>query len=421
MSKQKQMLTNFSFGVKKTLELCMKYLRESIRSKLFLIISLIFPAFFMLLMGMAFGGTITTLPTYNVYVLNEDTVSPTFTNISDYISTDYTNFGEVFTDFLKDSNYPQEDPNEEVQIFILDMITEINETIEQDMIEGNHILLITIQEDFSENLLTVNNDITLEVTGDQTVTDFQNALGILTGLFDTFCITYRELMGSENWETIINQESTLDVEGWTFFDFLVPGVIILAIVMNLTFVATTLTEESEFKTLERLQLTPMKSHHLVGGLLLTQIMIATLQIAVLFGFAALLGFNATGSYILASLIALFLSLSCSGIGFIIAAFVKKSSLAGGIGTLISVPFFILTGAFIPINTPNLFTISGNEFNLLEILPTRVAYNMMNRVLIYNQSYSNMTYEWIVLLILTAFYLTLGLILIDRLKLRRRGE
>ncbi|GAH87858.1 unnamed protein product, partial [marine sediment metagenome] len=232
---------------------------------------------------------------------------------------------------------------------------------------------------------------------------------------------YRELMGSENWETIINQESTLDVEGWTFFDFLVPGVIILAIVMNLTFVATTLTEESEFKTLERLQLTPMKSHHLVGGLLLTQIMIATLQIAVLFGFAALLGFNATGSYILASLIALFLSLSCSGIGFIIAAFVKKSSLAGGIGTLISVPFFILTGAFIPINTPNLFTISGNEFNLLDILPTRVAYNMMNRVLIYNQSYSNMTYEWIVLLILTAFYLTLGLILIDRLKLRRRGE
>lgn len=393
-------------------ELGLKYIKETIRNRIFLLIAVLLPIFFMIFMALGFGAALAPVQTYNIYVLNEDIG---YTNVTTF------EFGVLFIETLEDVNYPATENDDLIPIYAIDEINTYNESIEQDLIEGNHDLIVIISANFSEVLFNVDQDIFVTVRGDPTTTNFQTAVSILGEIFDSFAVSVRSIFTSVQGQSTINQEHTINILDQTFFDQLVPGIIILAITMNLTFVATTLVEEQEFNTLERLQLTPMRGFHLIGGLVIAQLAVALVQIIILFAISLLMGFNGTGSFFLAGLVAWLLSLSASGFGLIIASISNKSGVASGIGSMVAIPLFMLTGAFIPIPNPTIFSVGANQFGVVDLLPTSFAYKMMDGILMHNLKFSDLTFELISLIILTIIYLGIGLVMVSFFKLRSKKE
>lgn len=69
----------------------------------------------------------------------------------------------------------------------------------------------------------------------------------------------------------------------------------------------------------------------------------------------------------------------------------------------------------------MFQINGNVFGVFDILPTNLATNMVNQVMIYGQTLSDIGFEFVSLIIVTLIYLTIGVVLISLLKLRPKKE
>ena len=69
----------------------------------------------------------------------------------------------------------------------------------------------------------------------------------------------------------------------------------------------------------------------------------------------------------------------------------------------------------------MFEINKNVFGVFDILPTNLATNMVNSVMIYGQTFSDIQFEFVSLIIVTLIYLIIGLVLISLLKLRPKKE
>lgn len=315
---------NIGYEFRTTLKLSLKYLKEIFRSKLFLIIAVALPAVLMIFMGVIFGGPISAVQSFNILVINEDIG---YTN--DTIT--YT-FGDSLISTLETITYPIEEGEDPINIFYVYETDEYNQSTEDYLIYEEHGLHLTliIPENFSEVIFNFDIDVKVTVVGDPVTGDYQSSLTAFSSIYDEFVGVVRLSLGDDAGHTVIT-ENYLDIVGnTTIFDLMVPGFVIIGIVMNIVFVSSILTEEYEQKTLEKLQLTPMRTIHLIGGLALAQLLVALVQIIVLFAISLAFGYNAIGSYILAGIIIWIMSLSMSAIGMIIASVSKKATIASSI-------------------------------------------------------------------------------------------
>ncbi len=407
---------NIGYEFRTTLKLSLKYLKEIFRSKLFLIIAVALPAVLMIFMGVIFGGPISAVQSFNILVINEDIG---YTN--DTIT--YT-FGDSLISTLETITYPIEEGEDPINIFYVYETDEYNQSTEDYLIYEEHGLHLTliIPENFSEVIFNFDIDVKVTVVGDPVTGDYQSSLTAFSSIYDEFVGVVRLSLGDDAGHTVIT-ENYLDIVGnTTIFDLMVPGFVIIGIVMNIVFVSSILTEEYEQKTLEKLQLTPMRTIHLIGGLALAQLLVALVQIIVLFAISLAFGYNAIGSYILAGIIIWIMSLSMSAIGMIIASVSKKATIASSISSVVAIPLYMIT--FFPvwgIEAIPMFQINGNVFGVFDILPTNLATNMVNQVMIYGQTLSDIGFEFVSLIIVTLIYLTIGVVLISLLKLRPKKE
>ena len=408
---------NIWFDFRTTSKIGTKYIKEIFRSKLFLIIAIALPAILMVFMGVAFGGgSASPIESYSVLIINEDIG---FTN-----GTTTYEYGEGLISTLEYITYPPEVGEDPINIFYVHEIIEYNQSIEDFLIYDEHGLHFTmiIPENFSENIFNIVNDVTLTIVGDPNTGAYNNAVSKFNTIFNEFLTTVRSNLGDDSGQIIIVEDFINIVGNASVFDLMVPGIIIIGIVLNIVFVSSTITEEYEFKTLEKLQLTPMKAIHLIGGMSLAQLLVSLVQIIVLFALSLAFGYNATGSYVLGGLVAWIMSLSMLGIGMIIAAFSKKGTIASSISSVVAIPLYMIT--FFPvwgIEQIPMFQINGNIFGVFDLLPTNIATRMINQIMIYGQSASDLAFEFVSLIIVTLIYLVIGLVLISVFKLRPKKE
>ncbi|MBY9001822.1 MAG: ABC transporter permease [Candidatus Heimdallarchaeota archaeon] len=407
---------NIGYEFRTTFKLSLKYLKEIFRSKLFFIIAILLPAILMIFMGVIFGGPISAVQSFSILVVNEDAG---YTN--DTIT--YT-FGESLIGTLETITYPVEEGEEPMNLFYVKESEYYNQSVEDYLIYEEHVFHLTliIPENFSEMIFSFDNDITVTVVGDSTTGDYQSAVTAFSSIYDDFVGAVRLSLGDTSGHTIIVEDFIDIVGNTTVFDLMVPGFVIIGIVMNVVFVSSILAEEYEQKTLEKLQLTPMRTIHLLGGLALAQLLVALVQIVVLFALSLAFGYNAIGSFVLAGIVIWIMSLSMSAIGMIIAAFAKKATIASSIASVVAIPLYMIT--FFPVwgmSTIPMFEINKNVFGVFDILPTNLATNMVNSVMIYGQTFSDIQFEFVSLIIVTLIYLIIGLVLISLLKLRPKKE
>lgn len=137
-----------------------------------------------------------------------------------------------------------------------------------------------------------------------------------------------------------------------YIDFLVPGIVALSLMqMSVFSVAFVFAEYKEKGILKRLLATPMKPYEFVSANVITRLIVAVIQVAVLIAVGVIF-FNAhvIGSYWLLLLIVIVGAIMFLGLGFTISGFANTVEAVPAIANIVVFPMMFLGGTFFPIET-----------------------------------------------------------------------
>jgi ABC-2 type transport system permease protein len=287
--------------------------------------------------------------------------------------------------------------------------------------EGKASLLLTIPADFSQSLLDVSTGVdgatpaTVSLLGDLGSDGFVFARSFLDGLIreftrqaarwgaDTLTVAYELLPGTGTMSD---------------FDFGVAGNIVFGIMFVIVTASTVLVRENVTGTLRRLRLTRMKAAELLVGATLAQMVLAVIQMLITFGAAVLMGFQNNGSVWLTIGIGLLLNLSAVGLGLVVACFARNDGEAANLASGVMVPMVFLSGALYPMPEAPIATVAGRTIQIYDLLPATHASEAMRRVMVFGDGPGEIAYELVALALLSLVILALGVMLYDRLQMRR---
>jgi ABC-2 type transport system permease protein len=200
------------------------------------------------------------------------------------------------------------------------------------------------------------------------------------------------------------------------FDNYVPGLLIVAITMIIFSVSIGVSREIENGTMRRLMMTRMNSFDLMGGVSLVYIFFSLVSVLLSFGVAIVLGYHYIGSLILAVIISVIAAMTAIGAGLITACFSRTVGRAAIIANFPLLLLLFLSGSIFPLPSPPLFTIGERAIRLFDFLPTSHAVIALNKVLNLGAGVDGIAYELTALLILTAVLFAVGIWLFRRLQM-----
>ncbi|MHB8603729.1 MAG: ABC transporter permease [Thermoplasmatota archaeon] len=392
-----------------------KTLKEQLRNRRVLFLTLGLPVAFMVIFGLAFKGG--GEQTFAIEVHNEDA----------------GDLGANFTALLGSLQY--EDGK---KVFALTNVT--NDSAALDSLKArDEAMFAVIPANFSD---AVKSQIPARPaasgpiptvppqqqqqgpppdTGPRTsVTTYGNpgsgAYGVAKSIFDGVLTKYTQAYSTYRPHVAIATRS-LAASETTQYDFIVPGLMIFAIINTAPGAAAVLAKEYEEKTLPRIKLTRVRTAELLGGVTLAQFIISGLSVVLMFAAAKLMGFHNAGSLPAAVFIALVASLAVIGLGMVIAAFAKARDEAANIGTLIAVPASFLSGAFFPIPGVALFALAGHTVGVYDLLPTTHAVKAIIQVLTFGQGLGDVAWDVGFLAVLSVAFFLVGVVLYANRRLR----
>ena len=148
------------------------------------------------------------------------------------------------------------------------------------------------------------------------------------------------------------QTEDINTRDLKYIDFLLPGIVALSIMqMSVFSVAFVFADYKEKGVLKRLLATPMKPYQFVTSNVITRLLIAVLQGAILIAVGVLI-FKAHvfGSYWLILLLIILGAIMFLGLGFTISGFANTVEAVPALANLIVFPMLFLGGTFFPIET-----------------------------------------------------------------------
>jgi ABC-2 type transport system permease protein len=447
----------------KFLSLAIKALKQTIRDRRSLFFLLLFPVVFMVIFAFAFGSPSSlgtgTAP-HEIAVINLDQGATVSTNNT----TQHINDGASFTQLLENITYAQTDTH-------MFNLNNVSADQAQTMLKGRALdAVITIPENFSQAVISLANasaraettsDIGLRVIngstaqlpvnttlpkqsnvtaqviveGDTGSSAFGAAQGLIFNILEQYKSQIQATAIRQVDATLAQNQSQSNASidyisaavqpltgtrSLTLFDYQAPGLIVFALLMQVSSVAQDLTRESDRGTLGRLKLSNMRSFDLLFGTLLTWIIIAVAQILLLLGVAVALGFEWSGganSIGLAVLVGIIGGIASISLGLLLAAFTTNERQAAQLGVLIAVPVSFLTGAFFPLPNEILGTAFGTTFQVYDLLPWTQVADALRQILIYGSGFGAVAVYVGFAIVLTAILFVVGVISYSRVRLR----
>jgi len=411
----------------KFISIAVKDFKELVRDRRGLFFILLFPIFFMMIFGFAFGGMGENNTPHNIAIVNLDqgTINSTGSNV---------NYGNNLTAELQDQNYPQ---NNDVKLFNVTTTTDSNA---KDLLRTRTVdAELVIPANFSDSVQSlINNTIlsstgtasanasankitsTLTISGDTSYIGFGTAQGTLVG----FLSQYQQgivtaITGTQQVQYInTSVQSVAGTTSFTEFDFLAPGMMVFAILLLATTVAAILTREVESGTLLRLKISKMRSFDLLFGGLIPWSLVAGAQVVILLVVAIILGLKWQGSVssiFLAIVIGIIAGIASISLAMIIASFAKNDRQAANLGTLIVVPTAFITGSFFPLPAEYV-TFFGHTFQIYDILPWTHTLTALRSVLVYGSGWNVVSSDVIISAILALILFVIGVFLFSKTRL-----
>ncbi|MHA2296433.1 MAG: ABC transporter permease [Candidatus Hodarchaeales archaeon] len=148
----------------------------------------------------------------------------------------------------------------------------------------------------------------------------------------------------------IGTPSLVVAEHFTQFDIMAPGMFAFAAIFITMIVAESFTGEKEQGLLRRIQLTPTSSAEVITGSVISNMITAVIQVAIIFGVSVVMGFKPKGGIegiVFAFTMVSLLALCNVGFGLIAATLAKSPGSASGISFIFILPQMFL-GTFVPV-------------------------------------------------------------------------
>ena len=464
----------------KFLSLAVKALKQTIRDRRSLFFLLLFPVVFMIIFAFAFGspsslGTGTT--PHEIAVINLDGGATMSVNKT----TQHINAGANLTELLGNITYEQTDTHmfhlnnvsaDKAETMLksrgLDAVITIPENFSRAVVSlvnasarteatsdiGLQVINATAAQTAAPsgqlpatsallNQLAKNttlpkqSNVTAQVIveGDTGSSAFGAAQGLIFNVLEQYKSQLQATTIRQVDATLAQNQSKANIDyisaavkpltgtqSFTYFDYQAPGLIVFALLLQVSSVAQDLARESDHGTLARLKLSNMRSFDLLFGTLLTWIVIAVAQILLLFGVAVALGFKWSGganSIGLAVLVGIIGGIASISLGLLLAAFATNERQAAQLGILIAVPVSFLTGAFFPLPNETLGTAFGTTFQVYDLLPWTQVADALRQVLIFGSGFGDVAVYVGFAIVLTAILFVVGVISYSRVRLRSK--
>jgi ABC-2 type transport system permease protein len=202
---------------------------------------------------------------------------------------------------------------------------------------------------------------------------------------------------TNNPSKLIVKSKSLQVKRLDYLDFLLPGILAMAIMTSGVFgMANTLVKYREREILRRLQVTPMPISAFLAAHVVNQLIIAVLQAGIVIAIGYF-GFHVKilGSFGLLLLAVIIGALCFATLGFTVSSFASTVETAGTLGNVVTMPMMFLGGVFFPVDTaPNWIQ------PLIKILPLKYLADALRDVMIRNRSFNAVRSDLIILIIMT---------------------
>ncbi|MCG3217644.1 MAG: ABC transporter permease [Candidatus Heimdallarchaeota archaeon] len=400
-------------------ELFKKDARILYRDRRSLGLLLLFPAIFMLIFSLAFSQGPSSVTTYPIFLVNYD-LGPkgnsTVEGIIDpVILPDQTSLGEHFLSVLVGLTYE----NTSTKIFDITLVDPLDpdalEDVDKDLEKQEMVALVTIPQNFTLAFFDTSLELALPIKGDPSLQYYQTTYNILSTVLNFYIDIF-----SEGPNIAVSIDAGLvNVEDMTIFDFMAPGIMIFAVLLNVTGIASSLVGEISEGTIDRLRLTKMKTSEMLLGISLTYLVFTFFQVIIMFLTAVLVGYSPPGNLILGILVGTFAALPVIGIGLLVASFSKTPEQAGNLGAIVSVPLSFLSGSFFPVSRGVFISdyYKDYDFGILDFIPTTHAITAMRGILQYEWSLGEIVYYLFWLVLLTVIFFALGVFIFTKKHLK----
>ena len=171
--------------------------------------------------------------------------------------------------------------------------------------------------------------------------------------------------------------SLVDVSELTTFDYFAPGFFAFFAIFSIMTVAQSFIFEREKGLLRRIRTTPTSSSEFMVSQAVSNVIMAIIQVAIVFLVAILVGYRPMGdtaSFVSAFSILSIFSLCCVGFGLIAATLAKSSGAATGIAFIFIMPLMFL-GTFVS------FALSGIVKEAGRLLPSYYVTDALTSLLL----------------------------------------
>lgn len=165
------------------------------------------------------------------------------------------------------------------------------------------------------------------------------------------------------------------------FELYAPGMIVFAILLLIPQTAMLVGREVREGTMTRLRLSRLGAAEWLGGLTISQMLVAVVQVLLTFAAAAVFGFRCRGSLLLAVGIGLLLSLSAVAMGLVVGRFSRSDSDAINVGSVFTMLQVFLSGSFFAMPGSTLLEWGNVPLGLYDVLPATHGNLVLQQVMI----------------------------------------
>ena len=208
--------------------------------------------------------------------------------------------------------------------------------------------------------------------------------GIVRGILDEFTLRSAKVQ-----RQFLVESQPVESKGLEYVDFLVPGIISMAIMqMGIFSVVFSLIQYRQQGVLRRLYATPIRPHNFLIGQVFTRLVVSIVQVVVLLGVGVLIfDVSVAGNFGYLFILAVLGGALFLAIGFVISGFAKNEEVGAPLANIIALPMMFLSGVFFPTDT-----LPGVLEDIVQYLPLTFLADGMREVAIQGASITEIPWE-----------------------------
>jgi len=208
--------------------------------------------------------------------------------------------------------------------------------------------------------------------------------GIVRGILDEFTLRSAKVQ-----RQFLVESQAVESKGLEYVDFLVPGIISMAIMqMGIFSVVFSLIQYRQQGVLRRLYATPIRPHNFLIGQVFTRLVVSIVQVVVLLGVGVLIfDVSVAGNFGYLFILAVLGGALFLAIGFVISGFAKNEEVGAPLANIIALPMMFLSGVFFPTDT-----LPGVLEDIVQYLPLTFLADGMREVTIQGASITEIPWE-----------------------------